>query len=182
MFGYEGGAFTGAKKHGKKGLIELAHKGTLFLDEIGEMPVSVQAKLLRVLQEKEVLHVGGEELIPVDIRVIAATNRDLEECIKNKTFRPDLYYRLSTLILEIPPLSARPEDVPELIDYYTKYEPISEISKQIIRMFFVRYIETIIARKCQGITKYCGTSYYLSKIYFKRKHASKDLVKDLTVF
>ena len=118
LFGYEKGAFTGANKNGKQGLFELAHKGTLFLDEIGEMPLHLQVRLLRVLQEKEVVRVGGDLVIPVDVRVIAATNKDIPELIRQNRFRSDLFYRLNVLPLYIPPLSARREDIPLLIDYF----------------------------------------------------------------
>ncbi|TFY87397.1 propionate catabolism operon regulatory protein PrpR [Pseudomonas kairouanensis] len=111
LFGYEEGAFTGARKGGKAGLIENAHTGTLFLDEIGDMPVTLQTRLLRVLQEREVLRLGAAEPTPVDIRVIAATHRDLVSRIEEGSFREDLYYRLNILRLSIPPLRQRSEDV-----------------------------------------------------------------------
>ncbi|WP_082130133.1 sigma-54 interaction domain-containing protein [Aneurinibacillus tyrosinisolvens] len=116
LFGYEEGAFTGARKGGKTGLFELAHGGTLFLDEIGEMPLRIQSLLLRVLQEKTVRRVGGERIIPVDVRIIAATNRDLEEEIDAKQFRVDLYYRLNVLTLELPPLRQRLADIPAVVE------------------------------------------------------------------
>jgi len=111
LFGYEGGAFTDAKKGGKPGKFELAQGGTLFLDEIGDMPLEMQAKMLRVLQEKEIERLGGERVIPLDIRLIAATNRNLEEMIKKGEFRQDLYYRLNVLKIEIPPLREIKEDI-----------------------------------------------------------------------
>ena len=111
LFGYEGGAFTGAKKEGKQGLFELAHKGTIFLDEIGEIPQSLQVRLLRVLQEKEIMRVGGDKIIPVDIRIISATNKKLEKKIEQGEFREDLYYRLNVFNLKIPPLRERKEDI-----------------------------------------------------------------------
>jgi transcriptional regulator with PAS, ATPase and Fis domain len=111
LFGYEDGAFTGAKKGGKKGQFELAHNGTLFLDEIGDMPLSMQSKLLRVLQEKEVQRVGGQKSIPVDVRIVAATHRDLEKMVEEGKFRRDLYYRLNVIKIEIPPLNRRKEDI-----------------------------------------------------------------------
>ena len=114
LFGYEEGAFTGARRGGKMGLFEAAHTGTIFLDEIGDMPVAFQARLLRVLQEREILRVGGQSPIPVDVRVIAATNCDLRANIENGTFRKDLYYRLNILHLGLPPLNQRREDVAEL--------------------------------------------------------------------
>jgi len=116
LFGYEEGAFTGARKGGKPGLFELAHRGTLFLDEIGEMPFNLQRSLLRALQEREVMRIGGDRMINVDIRLIAATNRDLREMVKEGKFRSDLYYRLNVLPLFIPPLRSRREDIPTLIE------------------------------------------------------------------
>lgn len=118
LFGYEDGAFTGAKRGGKLGLFELAHMGTIFLDEIGDAPLSMQARLLRVIQEKEVLRVGGVSPIPVDVRVIAATNKNLKEMIDGNLFRKDLYYRINTITLSIPALRERKEDIPDIINYY----------------------------------------------------------------
>lgn len=112
LFGYEEGAFTGAKKGGKKGLFELAQGGTIFLDEISEMTLSLQACLLRVLQQKEVIRLGGQTVIPIETRVICATNRDLAETVKKGGFREDLYYRINVLTLEVSPLRKRPEDIP----------------------------------------------------------------------
>ncbi|MEH7547295.1 sigma-54 interaction domain-containing protein [Neobacillus vireti] len=111
LFGYDDGAFTGAKKGGKKGQFEMANNGTLFLDEIGDMPLSMQSKLLRVLQEKEVQRVGGQKSIPVDVRIIAATHRDLEKMVDEGKFRRDLYYRLNVIKIEIPSLNKRKEDI-----------------------------------------------------------------------
>ena len=115
LFGYEDGAFTGARKGGKQGKFEVADGGTIFLDEIGDVPLSVQAKLLRVLQEREIEKVGAEEALKVDVRVIAATNQDLTRLAEEGKFRRDLYYRLSVIPIRIPPLRERHEDVPELI-------------------------------------------------------------------
>ncbi len=116
LFGYEEGAFTGARRGGKKGLFELAHNGTIFLDEIGELPLKLQARLLRVLQEKAIIRVGGDRVIPVNVRIIAATHRNLEEDVEKGTFRQDLYYRLNVLRLLLPPLRERKDDIPLLID------------------------------------------------------------------
>lgn len=112
LYGYEEGAFTGAKKGGKMGQFENANRGTLFLDEIGDMPLSMQSKLLRVLQEKEVQRIGGNKSISVDVRVIAATHRDLEKMVEDGEFRQDLYYRLNVIKIDIPPLRKRKEDIP----------------------------------------------------------------------
>jgi transcriptional regulator with PAS, ATPase and Fis domain len=118
LFGYVEGAFTGAVKGGKIGLFELAHRGTIFLDEIGEIPIEIQAQLLRVLQEKEIRKVGSTIRMPVDVRVITATNRDLKAAIKAKTFREDLYYRIGVLNLSIPPLRERRGDIILLSKYF----------------------------------------------------------------
>lgn len=115
LFGYEEGTFTGAIKGGKIGLFELAHGGTVFLDEIGEMPLRIQAMLLRTLEERQVRRVGGQKVIPIDVRIIVATNSDLERLIDQGMFRKDLYFRLNVLTLELPLLRERFSDIPELI-------------------------------------------------------------------
>jgi len=117
LFGYEKGAFTGAT-HRRVGKIEQAHGGTVFLDEIGDMPFSLQAKMLRLLEEKSIERLGGREMIPVDVRIIAATNRDLEAAIEEGPFREDLYYRLKVITIWLPPLSERPDDIPLLAEYF----------------------------------------------------------------
>ena len=122
LFGYEEGAFTGARKNGKAGLFEHAHRGTIFLDEIENMSPMLQIKLLRVLQEKEIMHVGGSRLINVDVRIIAATNENMEEKVKKGEFRKDLYYRLNTMELNIPPLRERKDDIPLLLEHFKKEE------------------------------------------------------------
>ena len=114
MFGYESGSFTGANRQGKAGKFELANGGTIFLDEIGELPIDMQAKLLRVLQERRFYRVGGAAPITSDVRIIAATNRNMAELVEEKMFRSDLYYRLSVVVLEIPPLRERRDDIPGL--------------------------------------------------------------------
>ena len=118
LFGYAEGAFTGARRGGKAGLFELAHGGTLFLDEIGEMPLLPQSRLLRALQERAILRVGGDRILPVDVRVLASTNRNLNTLIERGQFREDLFYRLNTLTLIIPPLRQRVEDVPILARHF----------------------------------------------------------------
>lgn len=118
LFGYVEGAFTGAKKGGKTGLFELAHQGTIFLDEIGELAESLQAQLLRVLQEGEVMRLGDERVIPINIRVIAASNRDFEKMVEEGRFRADLYYRLNILDIPIPSLRERIADIPLLCNFF----------------------------------------------------------------
>ncbi|GIU81888.1 MAG: sigma-54-dependent Fis family transcriptional regulator [Acidobacteria bacterium] len=158
LFGHEKGSFTGAVSE-KKGLFEVADGGTLFLDEIGELDVSLQAKLLRALQEKTIRRVGGTKEIPVDVRVIAATNRDLLKMMQEGRFREDLYYRLNVLSIEIPPLRERRSDIPLLIDYFikkhTKNSPnkikaISPEAKKILLEYSypgnVRQLESAIER------------------------------------
>jgi len=117
LFGYVRGAFTGATTN-KKGLFEVADKGTIFLDEVGDTSLAMQVKLLRVLQERMIRRVGGTEEIPVDVRIIAATNRDLSEMVAENQFREDLFYRVSVIPLELPPLRHRRDDIPLLADHF----------------------------------------------------------------
>jgi transcriptional regulator with PAS, ATPase and Fis domain len=130
LFGYDEGAFTGAKKGGHPGKFELANGGTIFLDEIGEMPLDMQVSLLRVLQEGYITRVGGTKPIPVDVRVIAATNKDLKEEIAKGKFREDLYYRLSVIPINIAPLRERKDDIPPLIDYFLN-KKAAKLSKSV---------------------------------------------------
>lgn len=116
LFGYVEGAFTGARKGGKMGLFEMAHKGTILLDEIGDMPLNLQTRFLRLLEEKEIMRIGDDKVIPVDVRVIASTNRDLRDDIEKGSFRRDLFYRLNILTIETPPLRKRKDDIPLLVD------------------------------------------------------------------
>lgn len=140
LFGYEEGAFTGSKKGGKLGKFELAHEGTLFLDEIGDMPYAMQAKLLRALQEGEIERVGGSKSVSVDVRIIAATNQNLEEMIESKQFRQDLYFRLNVVSITVPPLRARKEDIIPLINHFLqknneKYKKEVTISSEAYHLF-----------------------------------------------
>lgn len=137
LFGYEKGAFTGADSKGKMGMFELADAGTIFLDEVAELPLALQVKLLRVLQEREVVRVGGVKGIKLDTRVIAATNGNLEKMVETGKFRRDLYYRLNVVSIEIPPLRERVEDIPQLVYYFLslyckKYNVNREIGKEIL--------------------------------------------------
>ncbi len=136
FFGYEAGSFTGANKKGKMGIFELAKDGTVFLDEVGELPLNMQAKLLRVLQEKEVRRIGGEKLIKINCRIICATNRNLKELVKYGKFREDLYYRLNVVEINLPPLRERKEDLDILIHNFINeicaqnHKPYITITKQ----------------------------------------------------
>jgi DNA-binding NtrC family response regulator len=158
LFGHEKGAFTGALAM-KKGLIETASGGTLFLDEITEMATSMQVKLLRVIQEREVLRVGGTDPVKVDVRFVAATNRDISDAIKSGSFRSDLFFRLNVVSLRIPPLAERKNDIPLLCYYFLKRyatimkKPVAEISEEVIGLLMnydfpgnVRELENIIER------------------------------------
>ena len=119
LFGYETGAFTGAMKGGKMGIFQVANKGTLFLDEIGEMPFYLQAKLLRVIQENEIMRVGGTKPIKIDVRIITATNRNLWQMVQERQFREDFYYRLNVVQINIPPLRERKDEIPVFVEYFT---------------------------------------------------------------
>jgi len=143
LFGHEEGAFTGATRS-RRGAFELAHRGVIFLDEIGEMPLHLQVKLLRVLQEHEIQRVGSEKAITADVRVMAATNRDLEAEVEAGRFRRDLYYRLSVVTLTIPPLRERREDIPELVESYLTY----------LRARVGRPVTGIAADALEALTRY----------------------------
>ena len=154
LFGHEKGAFTGATAQ-RKGRFELAQGGSLFLDEIGELPSAMQAKLLRALQEKRVCRVGGEKDIAVDVRLLAATNRDLQQLVREGRFREDLYYRLHVLEIEIPPLRHRKEDIPQLVDFFLRKYALdekrfaSEALATLVKYHFpgnVRELEHIVQR------------------------------------
>ncbi|MFA5354487.1 MAG: sigma-54 dependent transcriptional regulator [Thermodesulfovibrionales bacterium] len=173
LFGHEKGAFTGAAAM-KQGLIEMASGGTLFLDEITEMPPSMQVKLLRVIQEREVLRLGATKPLSVDVRFIAATNRDIHEAIKGGQFRQDLYFRLNVVSLHIPPLSERKEDIPLLSYYFLKKyatimdKEVAEISPEVIALLMgydfpgnVRELENIIER---GVALTRGSSVELAQL------------------
>jgi len=142
MFGYMPGAFTGASSKGKAGYFELADGGTVFLDEIGELPLSMQTRLLRVLQDGEIMRVGGTRSSRVDVRVIAATNKNLAECVNEGTFRRDLYYRLNVATVTIPPLRERPEDVRPLVEHFLQHYS----AKYGKRMAIMEIAQTILSR------------------------------------
>ncbi len=137
FFGYEPGSFTGASKFGKKGLIELSQNGTLFMDEIGEMPLSLQSTLLRVLQDGKFVRIGGYKEIKSNVRIICATNKNLKDLVNEGLFRNDLYFRLNVIPVTIPPLSERKDDIPLLALYYTdyfnlQYNTSKKLSKKVI--------------------------------------------------
>lgn len=158
FFGYEKGAFTGAVNTGKQGIFELANGGTILLDEIGEMPIQLQSKLLRVLQEKEIVRIGGSKSIKLDVRVIAATNQNLEDLIESKEFRQDLFYRLNVIPIKIPPLRERIDDIALLTynfinKYNIKYDKNISISSRVLNLLEqhswpgnVRELENFIER------------------------------------
>lgn len=165
LFGYEEGAFTGAKKGGKKGFFEFADGGTIFLDEIGELELSTQAKFLRVLQEKEIVRVGGNKAIQVNVRVIAATSINIEKAIKNGMFRKDLYYRINVLPIQIPSLHERKSDIPLLSRHLIKKlnaefgRKVEGLSEEVLHVFLeylwpgnVRELENIIGRAIMNMT------------------------------
>lgn len=158
LFGYDYGAFTGARKQGKPGMFELANEGTLFLDEIGDIPYSLQGKLLRALQNHEIMRIGSLKTTPVDVRIIAATNKNLEEMVKMGTFRDDLYYRLNVVSIEIPPLRERKEDIPIFVLHFLekmnkKHHYKKRITPEVIDVLMlyswpgnVRELENLIER------------------------------------
>jgi PAS domain S-box-containing protein len=132
LFGYERGAFTGSRAEGKKGLFEVAHGGTIFLDEISELPLNLQVKLLQVIQDREIIRVGAIKKIPIDVRIISATNQDLHKLVEEGRFREDLYYRLNVVPIHVPPLRERPEDIIPLVrKYLAKFNKRLKDHKQI---------------------------------------------------
>lgn len=167
LFGYTSGSFTGAKKNGKPGLFEIANKGTVFLDEIGELPLELQVKLLRVLQDLKVTRIGGVTPIQLDIKIIAATNRDLEEMVRKSTFREDLYYRLNIIPITIPPLRNRIEDIPAFCNHFLnlynqKYKKDKYLHHSIIELLEryhwpgnVRELQHLIERLVVTTEKQC---------------------------
>ena len=158
LFGYESGAFTGALKKGKKGIFEIANNGTVFLDEIGELPLELQAKLLKVIQNKKIRKIGADKDIPIDVRIISATNRDLEKMVSEKSFRQDLYYRINVIPIHIPPLRERREDIiPLALHFLRENNKINKTKKyfsdKVLRIFYknnwygnVRELKNIVER------------------------------------
>lgn len=173
LFGYEDGAFTGARKGGKPGLFELADKGTLFLDEIGELSLPLQAKLLRVIQEKEVVRIGGTRVIPIDIRLITATNQDLYALVRNGKFRQDLYYRINVLSIHAIPLRQRKADIELLLTYFFHMHGIDTTSlPEEVRTLLLNYDWPGNVREIQSTCDYiaCIMPLYLRDLAtFKRQ-------------
>ncbi|QEK13705.1 AAA family ATPase [Crassaminicella thermophila] len=182
LFGYEEGAFTGARKGGKEGKFELANGGTILLDEIGDMPLSMQAKLLRVLQEKEVERLGGNVIRKVDVRIIAATNKDLEELVRKGEFREDFFYRLNVMSMKLPPLRERKEDIETLAEELrikisnrlgVYVEGISQDAIEYLKKYHwpgnIRELENVIERAINLLD---------SDLIIKPKHLPKRLTKD----
>jgi len=160
LFGYIDGAYTGARKGGSVGKIEYANKGTLFLDEIGDMPLSVQAKLLRVLEEREIYRIGSNKPVSVDMRIIAATNKNLTEIVQKGQFRQDLYYRINVATIILPRLSERKEDIPELVRYYIKHFSALSGKKELIvdkklMEVFINYDWKGNIRELRNVIEYC---------------------------
>ncbi|MGI6284371.1 sigma 54-interacting transcriptional regulator [Neomoorella humiferrea] len=175
LFGYEEGAFTGARRGGKAGLFEQANGGSIFLDEIGDLPFGLQAKLLRVLEEKEVMRVGAERVIPLDVRVIAATNQDLKRLVEQGVFRGDLYYRLNTFNLKLPSLQERREDIFPLITYFLKRWNLEPYN-----FFTPRALEALLAYSWPGnIRELRNVIDYLAAVCRERKVEIGDLPPDL---
>ncbi|MBU3113044.1 sigma 54-interacting transcriptional regulator [Clostridium lacusfryxellense] len=182
LFGYESGAFTGAKKNGKPGKFELANRSTIFLDEIGDLPLSMQVKLLRVIQEKEIERIGSIRSQKIDVRIIAATNKNLEEMIKQKTFREDLYYRLNVINIRVPSLRERRDDIPSLAKYLMKKIslemgiPVTNISDEAIMVLSlydwpgnIRELENSIERALnlvdkESIIEIIHLPFYMTKL------------------
>jgi transcriptional regulator with GAF, ATPase, and Fis domain len=179
LFGHEKGAFTGALQQ-RQGRFELAHSGTIFLDEIGELPAETQIALLRVLQERQFERVGGTRVIPTDVRIIAATNRDLAAAMASGTFRADLFYRLNVFPIDVPPLRRRKEDVPMLVEYFVKRyaekarKQITKIAKNTLKLCKsydwpgnIRELQNIVERSvilCTGDTFWIDEAWLSSQV------------------
>jgi len=174
LFGYESGAFTGAKKGGSKGKFELAHQGTIFLDEIGDVPVDQQVVFLRVLEEKSITRLGGSKPVPVNVRVIAATSKNIEEEMAQNRFRRELYYRLAIIKLYIPPLRERLDDIPRLSEHFLQNlslrlgEPIKKLSAAAVDTLMkhdwpgnIRELQNVLEAVTQLTTENENTSEFI---------------------
>lgn len=194
LFGYCEGAFTGSRKGGKQGIFELAHKGTIFLDEIGEIDLSMQSMLLRVLQEKEIMRIGDNKVVPVDVRIIAATNKNLRREVENGKFRADLYYRLNVLNIKIPALRQRKEDIYDLVNGLIKKLneqlkcKVLKVDNKILKVFNeyrwpgnIRELQNIL-EKIVVITR-CGVAKYENlKFIFEDIQNNSDDVNDNSIY
>ncbi len=184
FFGYEEGAFTGAQKGGKKGKFELANKGTILIDEVNQLPLNLQPKLLRVLQEKEIDRLGGYRSIPVDVRVIATTNQDLKTLVNEKKFREDLYFRLNVFDIEVPPLREHLEDIPELINYRIKQlnlemgKNVNRIDEPALRYLMNHSWPGNVRELCNTIEK---AMIYADGDVLKLEHFRFDLQNDINL-
>lgn len=190
LFGYTKGAFTGASSNGKIGLIEAANKGTLFLDEINSMPLDLQAKLLRVLENRTITRLGSTKSIDVDFRLVAATNKDLAKCVRDKTFRADLFYRLNVIPITIPPLRERKEDIPVLTDFFLekfcdRYSMNKRFSKSVYQTLIsydwpgnVRELKNVIERMMIMSTAETITLHEVPRGLFQEEVFGKKLTKD----
>lgn len=157
LFGYEEGAFTGAKKGGKIGLFERAHRGTIFLDEIGDMPLNLQARLLRALEEKEIMRVGGDSIISVDVRVIAATNKNLADLVNKGHFRKDLFFRLNVFQISLPPLRRRSGDIKLLVEHFLRLWNIKRFICEDFKIFCYTYHWPGNVRELKNVLEYMTT-------------------------
>ena len=184
LFGYEGGSFTGARRDGKAGLMEQANGGTLFLDEVGDMSYDLQTMLLRVLQEKQIMRIGSDRLIPIDIRIIAATNRDMEEDLRTRRFRSDLFYRLNTLPFNVPPLRERPEDIIVLLNHFlgSEFSLLNDENRE----FLTHYSWPGNVRELENFSNYFKTMHTLKGFFnaeatpWKYRRENEDLILNET--
>jgi two-component system response regulator HydG len=176
LFGHEKGAFTGATAL-KRGKFEVADKGTVFLDEIGELPLATQAKLLRVLQEKEFERVGGTKTIKSDVRIIAATNRDLQEMVKNGSFREDLYFRLNVFPIKLPPLRKRKADLPLLVDFFI--QKYANSFGKIVKGYTDEFIEKLLEYNFYGNVRELENIVSRAIILSKTEILTPDLIPEL---
>ncbi|MCX8058919.1 MAG: sigma 54-interacting transcriptional regulator [Spirochaetes bacterium] len=175
LFGYEEGAFTGALKGGKIGLFEQANKGTIFLDEIGDASLSLQKKLLRVLQEKEIMRIGGNKIIPIDVRIIAATNKNLIKLIEYGQFREDLYYRLKVIYIKIPPLRERKDDILILFNYFMQKKGLNLNIDNEVENLLINYRWPGNVRELKNIVE------YISEVCNKKELKIRDLPEDILI-
>jgi PAS domain S-box-containing protein len=192
LFGYADGAFTGARKGGRPGVFELAHGGTIFLDEIGEISPSIQGRLLRVIQEREVMRVGGDRIIPVDIRIIAATNQNLWNLVKKGTFRSDLFFRISVLRLEVPPLRNRKEDISIIVNNLLEKAAPSlnwdGLSKEMKHFFLsyswpgnIRQLENVVERFQLSVKSHLDEEAFIQSV-IRETEMEQEITDEWTTF